>query len=240
MSQPVPESTAKPSLTQRGKDRTAERAAPIIAAALPTEQVLVGARAESGPSSWWILLSSYIVFFRKYWYIALTDHHVVLCSISRWSGRPKEVAAATPRGQVQVTNYQPGALFSTFRYGYPEREKPLRMRVHRVYRAEIESLLGQIGAFGLGPGQPPAMDPAGLPPGQYAPPPGQYAPPPGQYAPPPGQYGPPPGQPGQFGPPPGQPGQYGPPPGQYGPPPGQPGQYGPPAGRPGPPPGQPY
>jgi hypothetical protein len=150
MSQPVPESTVKPSLAQRGKDRTAERAGPIIAAALPAEQVLVGARAESGVSGWWMLLSTYVVFLRHYWYIALTDHHVVLVRVSRWSGRPRDVQAVTPRGEVQVTNYQPGTLFSTFRYVYPGRNKPLRMRVHRIYRQEIESMLGQLGAFGLG------------------------------------------------------------------------------------------
>jgi hypothetical protein len=119
----------------------------------------------------------------------------------------------TPRGQVQVTGYQPGTLFSTFRYGYPGRDKPLRMRVHRIYRQEIESMLGQLGAFGPGPGQPPGMNPYGPPPGEYGLPPGQ----PGQYAPPPGpsgQYAPPPGPPARYGPPPGQQGRYGPPPGQ--------------------------
>jgi hypothetical protein len=184
MSQPVPTPGAKPSLAQRGKDRTAERAAPIIAAAVPAEQVLVGARAESGLSTWWMLLSTYLAFLRHYWYLALTDHHVVLCRVSRWSGRPKDVESATPRGQVQVADYQQGTLFSTFRYSYPGRDKPLRMRVHRIYRQEIESMLGQLGAFGLGPGQPPGMNPYGPPPG-----------PQGQYAPPPGQFGPPPGQP---------------------------------------------
>lgn len=155
MSQPVPESGVKPSLAQRGKDRTAERAAPLIAAALPAEQVLVGARAESGASGWWMLLSTYLTFLRNYWYIALTGHHVVLVQVSRWSGKPQDVAAVTPRSEVQVTNYQPGPLFSTFRYGYPGRGKPLRMRVNRTCRPEIESLLGQLGAFGLGPGLPP-------------------------------------------------------------------------------------
>ena len=154
MSQPVSESGTKPSLAQRGKDRTAERAAPIIAAAIPAEQVLVGTRAESGMNSWWMLLSTYLAFLRRYWYLALTDHHVVLCRVSRWSGRPTDVESVTPRGQVQVTNYQQGPLFSTFRYGYPGQDKPLRMRVHRIYRQEIESMLGQLGVFGLAAGQP--------------------------------------------------------------------------------------
>ena len=66
-------------------------------------------------------------------------------------------------------------VYSTFKYNYPGRDKPMRLRVHRIYRQEIDSLLGQLGAFGLGPGQPAGMDQ------QYGPPPGQqYGPPPGQ------------------------------------------------------------
>jgi hypothetical protein len=181
MSQPVPASAGKQSLTQKGKNRTAERAAPLITAALgPSERILVGARVESGPSRWWLLLSDWSVFFRKYWYLALTDHHVVLVRNSRWSGRPQRVEAATPRDQVSIGDFKPGPLWSRFRYSYPGRNKPLRMRVHRIYRQEIESLLGQVGAFGLGPGQSPGAPPPGQP-GGYAPPPGQqYGPPPGQ------------------------------------------------------------
>lgn len=175
MSQPVAAPRGKQSLAQRGKNRAAERAAPVVAAALgPSEQILVGARVESGPSLWWQMLSSWVVFFRKYYFMALTEHHVVMVRNSKLSGRPKQVESATPRAQVSVGDFKPGVVFSTFKYSYPGRTKPMRLRVHRVYRQEIESLLGQLGAFGLGPGQPPGMDP-------YAPPPGQqYGPPPGQ------------------------------------------------------------
>jgi|SRR5579875_65844 len=203
MSQPAAAPGGKQSLAQRGKNRTAERAAPLVMAALgPSERILVGARVESGLSMWWQMLSSWVVFFRKYYYMVLTDHHVVMVRNSKWSGRPKTVESATPRGQVSISDFRPGVVFSTFKFGYPGRDKPMRLRVHRIFRPEIDSLLGQVGAFGLGPGQPAGLD-------GYAPPPGQpYAPPPGQ----PNQYGPPPGQPGGYGPPPGQ--QYGPPPGQ--------------------------
>jgi hypothetical protein len=61
------------------------------------------------------------------------------------------------------------------------------IRVHRIYRPEIESMLGQLGAFSPGYGAAPAVlpdgsvyggPPPGLPPGQpydqqYGPPPGQ-------------------------------------------------------------------
>jgi hypothetical protein len=201
--------------------------------------VQAGARVESGISRWWLLLSSYAAFLRKYYYMALTNHHVVLCRNSFWTGRPRRMESATPRDQVRVTRYKPGVVFGSFRYAYPGRNKPLLIRVHRIYRPEIEFMLGQLGAFSPGYGSAPAAlpdgsvyggPPPGLPPGQqpYQPAGSQYGPPPGrlygqQYTPPPGQqYRPPAGQP--YAPPPGQPygQQYGPPQGQqYGPPPGQ-------------------
>jgi hypothetical protein len=187
----VPAPTGKQGLYQKGKNKTAGRAAPLVMAALgPSERIVVGARVESGPSVWWMLLSDWVVFLKKYWYLVLTEHHVVLVRNSRWSGRPKQVETATPRDQVSIGDFKPGIVFSTFKFGYPGRTKPLRMRVHRIYRQEIDSLLGQVGAFGLGPGQPAGLDPYAaqpLPPGQYGPPPGQ----PGQYGPPPAQQYPP-------------------------------------------------
>jgi hypothetical protein len=153
MSQPVPAPQGKPGLYQKGKNKMAGRAAPLVQAALgPSERIIVGARVESGPSMWWALLSDWVVFFKKYYYLVLTEHHVVLIRNSKWTGRPRQVEAATPRDQVSVSDFQPGVVFSRFKYSYPGRAKPLRMRVHRIYRQEIESMLGQVGAFGLGSG----------------------------------------------------------------------------------------
>jgi hypothetical protein len=211
-----------------------DRAAPLIATAVgPSERVLAGARVESGISRWWILVSTYTLFFRKYYYLALTEHHVVLLKLSMWTGRPTKVDSVIPRNQVRVGDYRQGVVFGSFRFMIPGRSKPATIRVHRVFRPEIESVLGQLGVLAPAPGQAPGQAPAygpgpnalpdgtvfgppgGLPPGQQYPP--QYAPPGGQ------DYGPPPGQqpgPPQYGPPPGR--QYAPPPGQeYGPPPGQ-------------------
>jgi hypothetical protein len=155
MSQPAPAPGSKPGLYQKGKNKTAERAAPLVMAALgPSERILVGARVESGRSMSWALLSDWMVFFKKYYYVVLTEHHVVLVRNSKLSGQPKQVEAATPRDQVAITGFQPGMVFSRFKYGYPGRPKPLRMRVHRIYRREIDSMLGQLGVFGLGSPSP--------------------------------------------------------------------------------------
>ena len=177
MSQPAPAPGSKPSLAQRGKQKTMDRAAPLVTAAVgPSERILAGARVESGVSRWWILLSTYTMLFRKYYYVVLTDHHVVLCKLSIWTGRPTKVEAAIPRNEVRMGDYKPGVVFGTFRFMIPGRTKPSRMRVHRIFRPEIESILGQLGVLGPAPGQAPYYGPApnALPDGTvFGPPPGQ-------------------------------------------------------------------
>ena len=153
MSQPVQDTGGKPSLAQKNKDKTAALAAPLVETALgPSERILVGARVENRASHWWMLLSSFATLFSTYYFMVLTDHHVVLLGCSRWSQQPQQVDSVTPRDQVRVTDYAPGSLVSTFRYADPTRDKPMKLRVYRVYKPEAESMLSQLGAFGLGPG----------------------------------------------------------------------------------------
>src|SRR5487761_1369326 len=207
MSQPSPAPDKKAGYYQRAKDKTAARAAPVIAAALgPSERILAGARVESGLSQWWLFVSTWLVLLKKYYYMALTEHHLVLCRLSKWTGRPTRGESAIPRDQVRAGDYKPGVVFGTFMFLFPGRTKPSRVRVHRIFRPEIESILGRLGVLGPAPGQGPVYGPGpgalpdgtvfgppgGLPPGQQYPP--QYAPPPGQ------EYGQEYGQ--QYGPPP--------------------------------------
>lgn len=153
MSQPVPDTGGKQSLAQKNKDKTVARAAPLVEAAVgPAERILVAARVEHRVSRWWMLLSSLASLFSTYYVMVLTDHNVVLVRCSRWSQQPQHVESVTPRDQVQVTGYTPGSLVSTFRYADPSRAKPMKLRVYRVYKPEAESMLAQLGAFGLGPG----------------------------------------------------------------------------------------
>jgi len=174
------------------------RATPIVAAAAgPAERILAGARVESGLSRWWLLLSSYAAFLRKYYFLVLTDHYVVLIRSSRWSGRPRQAESVTAREQVRVGDWKPGVVFGSFRYTDPGRGRPMTMRVHRVYRPEIEFILGQFGAFA--PGYPAGAP--GLPPGSWPGAPGGQPYPPGQAWTPPSP-GP---QPGWVPPPPPQP-----------------------------------
>jgi hypothetical protein len=162
--------TPKPGLAQRGKERMAGRAAAVIAPALePGERILIGARVQSGISQWWVLLSAYARLFQRWYYLVLTDRRLIFCGISFWTGRPTAIKIVTPREQARVTDFRPGAVWTSFRVGFPGRDKPLRIRAPRVYRPEVESMLSALGAGdpaaagGLGPsyGTPPGALPDG-------------------------------------------------------------------------------
>lgn len=132
-----------------------------MAAAGYPESVLAGVRAESGPSRWWILLTTYIVLFKKYYYVALTERNVVLLGLSIWTGRPRSVKSVTPLEQARITDFTPGSLWSSFRFMTPDRKKPLKLRfAARSYRKEAESIVGALasgappagGQYQVGPG----------------------------------------------------------------------------------------
>ena len=144
--------TPKPGLVQRGKEKQASRAAAAIAPTLePGEQILTGARVQSGISQWWVLLSEYARLFQRWYYLAVTDRRLIFCALSFWTGRPKSVKIAVPREQVRVTDYRPGVTWTSFRLSFPGRDKPMRIRTPRVWRPEVEAVLSALGADGLGP-----------------------------------------------------------------------------------------
>jgi hypothetical protein len=142
------------SFTEKAKAKTVQRAEAAMAKSGYPERVLVGARVQSGPSQYWMLLSSYTAFFRKYYFMGLTERNVALCGISRWTGRPKNVKSITPREQASISEYMPGALFDSFQYMTPELKKPLKIRIGRGYRREVETMIGA-----LNPGAIPAAGP---------------------------------------------------------------------------------
>jgi hypothetical protein len=205
MTMPSPQYQAPPpppkaGYYQRGKDRTAARASAVVESALePGEQMLMGSRVHSGPSDWWRLIprvGAFIRFFQRHYFMVLTDRRVIFCGLSYWTARPKNIKAVVPRGQVQVSDYKPGTVWPSFRLGYPGRNKPMKLRAGRVWRPEVEQILGVLG-FG-GPQQP-GLAGAGYQPGAQLPPPGyqpgqQFQAPPQQYQAPPQQHQAPPQQ----------------------------------------------
>lgn len=206
MTMPSPQYQSPPpkaGMTQRGKDRMVARAQELVGPNLePGEQVLVGLRVHTGPSNWWYMVPYVRLVVRlaqRYYFMLTTDRRVILCTVSYWTGRPKRIKTAIPRGMVRVTEYDPVAFYPSFVLQYPQDSTKLRTR--GMWLNELQrtmSLLGAPGPVPKGagaPGYPPG--PGMAPPPGYQPAPPQYQaqqyPAPGQYQ-APGQYGAPPQQ----------------------------------------------
>jgi hypothetical protein len=152
----------KPSLAQRGKERTASRAHAVIAPQLePGEQVLVGTRVHTGPSDWWRLIpriGEFVRLLQRHYFVVHTDRRVIFCGLSYWSGRPKNIKIIVPNGHARVDDYRPGKLHPFFRFSHPQRQKPMKVRANRIWRPEVERLVTGLGGGVNGqPGLAPPM-----------------------------------------------------------------------------------
>jgi hypothetical protein len=129
----------------KAKARLQQRAEATLAAAGYQETVLVGLRAESGPSRWWVLLSTYITLFKKYYFVGLTDQNLVLIGLSIWTGRPSKIKSVTPRDQSSISEFNPGTMWGSLRLMTPDRNKPLKLRfAARMYREQAQSLVNAL------------------------------------------------------------------------------------------------
>ncbi|MGW1840798.1 hypothetical protein [Streptomyces sp. NPDC002067] len=209
------------------KSTMKQQVAEAVARAAPGDRALVTFQALTGPVPWLTggLLGHLVA---TYYFVTLTDRAVVLHH-QEVSQRPTDIAYAIPREQAHalVTEARLRPLWSVVRLALPGAPAPVRLNVHRMWRAELEQFLPHAGGPGgapqgyapgpAGPLQAPPPGPQGQP--GPVPQPGAYGYPQGQGAPqgqqPPAPYGIPQGQPGQQPP--------APPSGPYGYPQGQPG-----------------
>jgi hypothetical protein len=105
----------------------------------PGEQVQQVFVAQSGPNPNLMFLTYLVMFFNKYWVVAVTDRAVLLLRASRWQpAAPKELAARLPR-QTQIGPVS-GALWS--RTSLPG-DKPIW--VHRRFYGDVRAADGPIG-----------------------------------------------------------------------------------------------
>jgi hypothetical protein len=113
----------------------------------PGDQIISGVYAITGPSPWLInQLGLLGQFFVDYYYVAVTRQQVIFVKMNRMSNRPKEIAFTAPLQSVQISDYRRNAMWSSFRYNVPTASKPLRLNVHRIWRQELDAL---VGAFGV-------------------------------------------------------------------------------------------
>jgi hypothetical protein len=130
------------------KDTIKKQANEMVVQALqPGEQIVSGVYAITGPSPWLMnQLGLLGQFFVDYYYVAVTQQQIVFVKMNRLSNRPKEIAFTAPLQSVQISDYRRNAMWSSFRYNVPTAAKPLRLNVHRIWRQELDAL---VGAFGV-------------------------------------------------------------------------------------------
>lgn len=119
--------------------------AEALAQANPTDRPIVTIQAVAGPSVWLMSMLGIIgQAFLTYYFITLTEQSVVVHKASRMSNRPQEIAFALPPAQVgaMIGDVRRNTIWSSFRVLLPGQTQPTRMNVHRIWRGEMDHLLG--------------------------------------------------------------------------------------------------
>jgi hypothetical protein len=90
--------------------------------------------------------------FVKYYFITVTEQAVVFHAAGRVGQKPKDLVAAIPRAQAQglVSDVRLNTVWSSFRFRFPDQEKPTRINVFRQWRAELEQLIPAITGVPMG------------------------------------------------------------------------------------------
>jgi hypothetical protein len=131
----------------------------------PGEQFIACIHAETGPSPWLNILFEKVPFLvlivqamRKYYFITLTNGHVVVNRAGRMTNRPKEVVVAIPVQADPLSGIKKGKVWSRLYFQFPGDAKPTRMNFHRIWNADIDRFLAAFphaadGAQGAAPHQ---------------------------------------------------------------------------------------
>ncbi|MCX5193975.1 hypothetical protein OOK31_08700 [Streptomyces sp. NBC_00249] len=132
-----------------------QQVATALAEANPGDRPLVTIQAVAGPSVW--LMSALGLIgqaFLTYYFVTVTEQAVALHKASRMSNRPQEIVfAISPAEAVgTISEIKRNAIWSSFHMQLPGQAKPTRMNVHRIWRNEMDQLLGLL----TGQGQPAA------------------------------------------------------------------------------------
>ncbi|HXA57540.1 MAG TPA: hypothetical protein VNW94_00100 [Streptosporangiaceae bacterium] len=148
----------------------------------PGEQFIACIHAETGPSPWLNILFEEIPFamlvvqiLRKYYFLTLTNGHLVVNRAGRLSNRPKEVVVGIPLQQVQMSGIKKGVVWSRLYLQFPGEAKPTRINFHRIWNDDVDRFIAMF-PHAVEPGQAPAQPQQAIqqPPQGYAPQPGQY------------------------------------------------------------------
>jgi hypothetical protein len=100
----------------------------------PGEQVQQAFLVQTGPSPWWMMLTTFIVFATKWYVVAVTDRAIVIARSPWWvSTKPKELTARLPRATQlgPVSGLWAGPLYLT-----PDGKKAW---VHKRFHKDVEA-----------------------------------------------------------------------------------------------------
>ncbi|MET9363086.1 hypothetical protein ABZX93_19505 [Streptomyces sp. NPDC006632] len=129
------------------KSTIQRQVAEAIAQANPQDRPIVTIQAIAGPSVWLMSLIGVIgQAFLTYYFVTVTQQAVLLHRASRMSNRPQEIVTAIPPHEAMqmISDVRRNTLWSSFRCQLPGQPKPIRMNVHRIWRNEMDQLLGML------------------------------------------------------------------------------------------------
>jgi hypothetical protein len=131
----------------RRATQKAQVIAKLSASAPAGETFIACVHGETGPSPWLNALFDEVPFLglivqmtRRFYFFTLTNTSVVVNTASRFTNRPGPIVAAYPRSEFPASRYGRGAVWSKFYVRLPGSDKPVRINVHRFWRAELDQL----------------------------------------------------------------------------------------------------
>ena len=127
-----------------------QQVAAAIAQANPADRPIVTIQAIAGPSVWLMSMLGLIgQAFLTYYFITVTEQAVVVHKAGRMSNRPQEIAFALTPAEVtgMIGEIKRNTVWSSFRFQLPGQPQPTRMNVPRIWRAEMDQLLGVLTGY---------------------------------------------------------------------------------------------
>lgn len=117
------------------RDRLAQRAQPYLE---PGEQIRALFWAQTGPSPYLGLITSVVVFLRKYYILVVTDRSIAVLRCGFWRGTfPKALEARLPLAPID----EPSGLWGQVHVGGVQYW--VHRRFHKDVRQANASILGQ-------------------------------------------------------------------------------------------------
>jgi hypothetical protein len=106
---------------------------------------------ETGPSPWLNalfdqipLVGTIVMFTRKFYFMTVTNEHVVLNSANRFTNRPGNVLGSWPRHDFPITNVKRGNVWSKAYVQFAGASKPTRLNINRYWLGEFDQLLAAV------------------------------------------------------------------------------------------------